>query len=360
MEPTSSLTPLNMCLKKAVQWSYNGEKVVLATVIGTWGSAPQPVGGYMVVSSRNRSEGSVSGGCVESDIILNAQEIFDDDPSPRQLSYSAQDRNHWGVGLPCGGKITVMLELIYTPQHPQGTLNIATLKEVLNNISKRIPCSLIRLVNGKTHFCLSQTQLRETKTPLPDAVLNHARQLLENNAHRVIDINGENWFIQSFPPSLRIIIVGAVHIAQALSQLAQFMGYFPIIVDPRSFLLTTQRFPHIEPKQLLNSWPGESIAHLRPDNRTAIVTLSHDKKLDDDALRNALKTDAFFIGALGSKRNQNKRLQRLQDEGFSEYDLTRIQGPVGLDIGSIGAQEISLSIMAQIVATCRHSPLEAK
>ncbi len=157
-------------------------------------------------------------------------------------------------------------------------------------------------------------------------------------------------FLNVFSPPLRMIVVGAVHIAQSLAPMAEIAGYHVVIVDPRRAWATPERFPGIE---LVDEWPDDAMAALAPDRRTAIVTLTHDPKLDDPALAAALKSDAFYIGSLGSPRTHGKRLERLRQLGFGEADFARIHGPIGLDIGAKSPAEIAVSIMGQITQDLR-------
>jgi xanthine dehydrogenase accessory factor len=162
------------------------------------------------------------------------------------------------------------------------------------------------------------------------------------------------WFLHAYNPPARIVIVGAVHIAQALVPLAAQLAYGIVVVDPRRSFASGERFPGVT---ISNEWPDDAMDALRPDSRTAIVTLTHDPKLDDPALDRALRSDAFYIGALGSRRTHAGRLERLRALGHDEAALARIRGPVGLDVGAVSAPEIALSILAQIVAVRRGSPL---
>jgi len=167
-------------------------------------------------------------------------------------------------------------------------------------------------------------------------------------------IAGEDWFIEARNPAPRLILVGAVHIAQALAPLAQMLSFEVLVVDPRRAFGNEDRFPSAK---MVNEWPDVALTRIRPDVRTAIVTLTHDPKLDDPALDQALKTDAFYIGALGSRKTHSSRLERLSCLGHSPDALRRIRGPVGLDIGAITTPEIALSVVAEIVAVRRGGSL---
>ena len=185
---------------------------------------------------------------------------------------------------------------------------------------------------------------------LADDALAAAMQMLERDTSKAIDIGDRRIFVHVYNPPSRLIIVGAVHIAQALAPMASLMGYAVTIVDPRRAFATDARFPSVT---LSDDWPDEAMEKLSPDRRTAVVTLTHDPKLDDPALAVALKSPAFFIGSLGSRRTHASRLQRLAALGFSEAELARIRGPVGLNINAISPAEIAVSILGQITEVRR-------
>ena len=193
---------------------------------------------------------------------------------------------------------------------------------------------------------------------LPDpaypALSEAANRALGTEKSGMHEVEGANWFLHAYNPPTRIVIVGAVHIAQALVPLASQLGYGITVADPRRAFASTERFPNVT---VSTDWPDEALDALRPDGRTAIVTLTHDPKLDDPALDRALKSNAFYIGALGSRRTHAKRLDRLREMGHGDDALARIRGPVGLNIGAVTAPEIALSILAEIVAVRRGAPI---
>lgn len=191
----------------------------------------------------------------------------------------------------------------------------------------------------------------------PAALARAAATALAEDASRTVTIDGANWFLQVSNPPLRLIVVGAVHIAQALVPLAVNLGYAVTVVDPRGAFASAERFPNVA---LSQAWPDEALDALAPDGRSAVITLTHDPKLDDPALDRALASPAFFIGALGSRRTHAARLARLSALGHPAEALARIRGPVGLPIGAVTAPEIALSILAEIVAERRHAPLAAR
>jgi xanthine dehydrogenase accessory factor len=206
---------------------------------------------------------------------------------------------------------------------------------------------LTRLTDG--------TQLLYPEDDAPAPLAEAARAALEADKAANATHDGAEWFIQPQNPPLRLIVIGAVHVAQALVPMAVGLGFAVTVVDPRRAFATEERFGGAV--TLNGDWPDEAMVALAPDTRTAIVTLTHDPKLDDPALEQALKSPAFYIGALGSRRTHAKRVARLQEAGFGEDALARIAAPVGLDIGAVTAPEIALSIIAQIVARRRGAAL---
>ncbi len=190
------------------------------------------------------------------------------------------------------------------------------------------------------------------------AALNEAAAAaLADDETRTVRIGDSDWFLHVYNPPLRLIVVGAVHIAQALVPFATATGFAVIVVDPRRAFASDERFPNVT---VSTEWPDEAMEKLRPDVRTAVVTLTHDPKLDDPALDHALKSPAFYIGALGSRKTHAARLKRLRELGHNDPEMARIRGPVGLNIEAVTAPEIALSIIAEVVAAHRGSPLGQK
>ncbi|MGH7012948.1 MAG: XdhC family protein [Stellaceae bacterium] len=183
------------------------------------------------------------------------------------------------------------------------------------------------------------------------------RQALADDRSTLVESPEGRFFIEVFNPPLRLMVVGAVHIAQPLARIAALAGYAVTVIDPRSAFASSERFPGVE---LSTEWPDEAMARLKPDKRSAVVTLTHDPKVDDPALIAALKSAAFYIGALGSKKTHAARLKRLTETGFKDAEFARIHGPVGLDIGAVSPTEIAIAILAQITATLRADRLKSR
>ena len=292
-------------IRKAIEW--RGAPMALATVIFTWGSAPRPRGSHMIIHQDGRFEGSISGGCVESDILQRAEEVIAGRPG-HLACYGVADGDAWAVGLPCGGEIRVLVQKVGAAEFP--------------------PTLFDRIVAAS-----EAGRALTLSTDLDSAITREG----------VID----GQFHNRYDPPRRLLIVGAVQIAQSLSALAQAIGVTPVVIDPRGRFLTEERFPGIA---LDDRWPDEAVAAYRPGESTAVVTLSHDIKIDDPALAAALRAPTGYVAALGSRKSHAARLERLQAMGFSSDDLSRIDGPAGLDIGAVGPAEIALSIAAGMVA----------
>jgi len=192
---------------------------------------------------------------------------------------------------------------------------------------------------------------------LPEPVIAETRRRLRDNAGGVIEHGDARYFVDCHNPPLRIIVIGAVHISQTLVPMAAIAGYEVIVVDPRASFATADRFPNV---RLVDDWPDEAMEALKPDGRTAVVTLTHDPKLDDPALEVALKSDAFYIACLGSRRTHARRLDRLRELGLDDATLARIHGPAGLPIGAVSPAEIALSILAELTAVLHEAPAVAK
>lgn len=353
MLPNMTTSPLpariNSPWSHALRWMEEGESVALATVIATGGRSPRPVGSVMVMAGNGRVEGSVSGGCVEADVMSNAREIMMGD-APRVLTYGSAEMGLWSVGLACGGRLDVLVEAVQSSSAPHGTFPMDFVRHIVTATGQGRPAILGCALDGTGHILLERENDLLVSGAVPE---NLSAMLQENGSARVIAGTPE-WFVQTVRPSPRLLIVGAVHIAQCLSDIAARSGYDVTIIDPRAGLATPERFPGV---RLMCDWPDEALAELAPDASTAIVALTHDRKLDDPALCEAVKGYAFYIGALGSRGTHAKRLSRLRDEGVEDAALARIRGPVGLPIGAIEAEEIAVSIMADIVAVRRGAPL---
>ncbi len=309
----------------ALDWHHDGRGAALATVIETWGSAPRPVGSQLVVSGTGEMMGSVSGGCVEGAVVEEAQAALADG-KPRLLSFGVSDEDAFAVGLACGGTIRVLVEPVGAAMPEQMLEGIVAAREGRVPVAYSVDLDTwqrgLSALDGP-----HRDKFRSDKSGVDDSL-----------------------FVAIHNPPLRLVIVGAVHIAQALVGMARSCGYDPLLVDPREAFGSEARFAG---EIISHDWPDEAMAALGIDRRTAVVTLTHDPKLDDPAIEAALKSDCFYLGCLGSTRTHAKRVARLTEAGFSESEIAKIHAPVGLNIGAKSPAEIALSIMAQITQVLR-------
>ena len=208
------------------------------------------------------------------------------------------------------------------------------------------PVVLLRSLDSAERWLLDPSETPDGLESLPDALRAHCYEALKRDGASVVESDGQRYLLQTISPPYRLLVVGAVHIAQALVPMARIAGYATTLVDPRPAFATSQRFPGIE---ILNAWPQDVMDEVSLTSRTALVTLSHDPKIDEPALARALRSDVFYIGALGSKKNHAGRLERLAGLGFEAATLERIAGPVGLNLGGRAPAEIAIAILAQIV-----------
>ena len=335
-------------LALAARWRAGGETVALATVVETWGSAPCPAGSVMAIGTGGRIAGSVSGGCVEAAVIEAALETMQDG-TPQLLSYGVSDGSAWSVGLACGGTIRVFVQPV---AEQGGAMTPATLDRLAEAQAARgLAVLATRLADGAQLLLRNRDgRLLAEDGAFAGAVLAAAAQAAAAGRSRLAEIEGSEWFLGVAMPAVRLLVVGAVHIAQALAPMARLLGMQAVVIDPRAGLATAERFPGTE---LVPAWPDDALRALGIDRHSAVVVLTHDPKLDDPALDAALASPAFYIGALGSRGTQAARRERLRALGHDAAALARIHGPVGLPIGASGAGEIALSILAELVAVRR-------
>lgn len=327
-------------IAKALNWLAEGRRVALATVIQTWGSAPQPVGSQLLIDADGNFLGSVSGGCVEAEVITQAADVIATG-EPKSLEYGVEDSTAWKVGLACGGSIRIFVEKVEGERDSSAE---SLLHRIVSDVESRRQVALItNLATGAQRLAYSPRDLeKDLATTLGDAFRCDKSIALAADCGEV--------FINVFNPTVRLIVVGAVHIAQQLVPMARALGHDVVIVDPRTAFATEERFGDAE---ISCEWPDEALPKIGVDARTALIALTHDPKIDDPALIHALSSNAFYVGALGSRKTHAKRVERLLKAGVSVAGIKRISAPIGLDIGAQGAAEIALSIMAEITAVQR-------
>ncbi len=317
-------------MKTARAWRAAGRGLALATVTETWRSAPCPAGSRMIVDDRGHFAGSVSGGCIETSVISEAIESIRGGETVT-LRYGVSDEMGQAAGLTCGGSIEVHVE---------------PLDERLIDALER-PTPLVRAIDLDSGAWTMIGQGDPGEEGWPEAVREVARELSGRDAPEIVARDERRFFIQPDQPPARLIVVGAVRVAQSLAVLAREVGLRTVVVDPRPTYLIEERFPGVA---RVADWPDAALAKLSPDSRCAVVTLTHDARPDDAGLIAAVRSPAFYVGALGSRRTHAKRVARLRAAGLSEAEMARIDAPAGLDIGSRRPPEIALSILAAVIA----------
>jgi len=295
------------------EWTAAGEEIAIATVVETWGSSPRPLGSKMIVTRSGKMAGSVSNGCIEGAVFEEAQKVLKS-REPKIAAFGVADDVAFEVGLACGGHIEVFVQPLNAAQ-----------RELMAKLSHNEPATL------RTNLVTGATEL------MPGAA--SATELARRDG---------DWFVEPFRRPAHLVIIGAIHIAIPLHRLAKVMGYRVTVIDARAKFASKERFP--EADELVVAWPDEAMARLVVDNSTYVVVLTHDPKFDLPALRSVLAGEAGYIGAIGSRKTNQNRFDALRQEGFTDEQLARVHGPIGLDLGSRGAEETALGILAEVTA----------
>ncbi|WP_418459172.1 XdhC family protein [Brucella intermedia] len=320
-------------LEIAHHWMNEGRDVAIATVIETWGSAPCPVGSHLVIDAAGNFEGSVSGGCVEGAVIDEALDLLRTGKA-KLLEFGVADETAWRIGLSCGGRIRIHIKLI----------DISTLERLTAARKARKPIiHVIDLEQGKS---TAVTECDGFDASLSELVINTFRS--GKSGLGVAD--SRHYFLNAYIPPAQLIVIGAVHISQTLAQMATIAGLKVRIIDPRTAFATEERFAGTE---LVAEWPEETLAESPLDHYTALVAVTHDPKIDDFPIAEALRAGCFYVGALGSRKTHAARLERLKAWGLSEAHLRRIRSPIGLPIGAASPAEIAVAILAEVIQEMR-------
>jgi len=335
------------------RWRAAGERVALATVVSVAGSAPRAVGATLAVSERGEIAGSVSGGCVEPDVIEHAQEAIRTG-RPVLLSYGiTEEQNVEQIGLSCGGEIRVFVERLDEVH-----------ERLMEALRAERPATLVTVIEASSPATVGRSLLVAEDGSVTGELGNPALAALAADDAAEALRRGESFarshtveegraelFVSAFPPPPTLVIVGAGHITIPLTRLAKVLGYRTIVVDAREAFATRERLP--EADELLVEWPDEALARLPISTATSIAVLTHDEKFDVPALVAALRSPAGYVGAIGSRGTRERRDARLREAGVTDEQIARIHGPIGLDIGAKSPEEIALAILAQVVAV-RH------
>jgi xanthine dehydrogenase accessory factor len=300
-------------LKSAADWVKSGRRVVMATVIKTWGSAPRPIGALTAIRDDGMVVGSVSGGCIEDDMILQVRDrtLVQDRPATTRYGVSAEEAKRFG--LPCGGTIELVLE----PLTKESGID-----ELLAHVERH-------------ELVMRKLDMKSGKVSISPA---RSTDLLAFDGTTLTSIHGPRW---------RLLIIGAGQLSTFMAQMAQGLDYQVTICDPREEYAEGWNVPGVELKR---GMPDEVVSEMNPDGHTAVVTLTHDPKLDDMALLEALKSPAFYVGAIGSRKNNDARRKRLAEFDLSQQEIARLHGPVGLKLGAKSPPEIAVAIVAEMTA----------
>ena len=300
-------------LKAADTWLDAGHACELVTVVQTWGSSPRPVGAMMVIRGDGRIIGSVSGGCIEDDLIARVRSAERIGNRPELVTYGISAEEAYRFGLPCGGTIKLVTEPLSAA---------SKIKQLLAHVSRHeLTMRQLDLLSGAVRLAPAET----------GATLNLTLSVLTT-------IHGPRW---------RLLIIGAGQLSQFLAQIATGLDYQVVVCDPREEYRLAWQVPGVE---VIHAMPDDLVLEMKMDSRTAVVALTHDPKLDDLALMEALKSEAFYVGAIGSRINNARRRERLKEFDLSAAQLQRLHGPIGLYIGSKTPAEIAISILAELTA----------
>ena len=335
-------------LADLIRWKEEGKSIALATVIETWGSAPRKAGSKMGLTLDAKITGSVSGGCVENAVVEAGMQVLKTN-QPRLLQFGVSDETAGGVGLAGGGSIDIFVKPLKEAIFESMNLILADDRQavwatVIQGDESIIGREMILDDDGKITGSIGN-EWDEKVFPLMQNALK------QGTSHRVVLDNAAEIFLEAIRPPLTLVIVGGAHISVALASMAKTLGYRTVVMDPRKVWGNQERFPNVD--ELIQSWIPEAFDQVEITSSTAIATLTHDPKLDDPALKIALDSPAFYVGALGSKQTNAKRHERLLKDGMHESQLSRLHAPIGLKIGAQSPEEIALAIMAEVVEAHR-------
>jgi xanthine dehydrogenase accessory factor len=334
-------------------WYEDGTPVGLATVIDTRHSAPRDPGAAMAVDANGEVVGSVSGGCVEGAVFEEAQQVLSSG-APKKLSYGISDEQAFSVGLTCGGEIDLFVERLDSEHVP-------FFEEVASAISAEEPVAVATVVEGSDEVGAKLAVWRDHaegslgSAGLDAAVAEDARGMLAQGVSgtRHYGVDGRRQaqevavFVATFAPPARLLVFGAIDFAKAVAGVGKFLGYHVTVCDARAIFATEQRFPDAD--EVVVSWPHRYLEKAKIDSRTVICVLTHDPKFDVPALQLALRSEAAFVGAMGSRRTHEDRVQRLKEAGVTNEELARLRSPIGLDVGARTPEEVAVAVAAEII-----------
>jgi xanthine dehydrogenase accessory factor len=320
-----------------------GKELAIATVVNTWKSSPRPVGSSLVITQEGEMIGSVSGGCVEGAVVKKGLEVLASQKAV-VVHYGVTDEEAWEVGLSCGGE----LEIFIQPFYPD-----VVWEEIDQLLEEDAGFSLLMTLNEFPEYSVVLSNGEVSGTPLVKAQLAEIETAYYESDSKTLASG--NHFVMTFPKKPLLLMIGSAHITVALTEMAKLFGFETLLIDPRATFATKTIYTS-QPDKIQIHWPQDVLPSLELNKNTYAVILSHDPKIDDEALKILLKSNVRYIGALGSRKTHGKRISRLTSFGFSPSELDLIHAPIGLDIGSKMPREIALSIMAEIIKV-KNSPL---
>jgi xanthine dehydrogenase accessory factor len=328
------------------RWQDEGEEIALATLVRVRGSAPRRPGARLAVTRGGRVLGSVSGGCVENEVVETAWRVLDTD-RPELASYGIGDEQGYEAGLSCGGRIEVLIERLREDE------SWRALCEAVDARRPVVLCvGLASALRGRKLVVDGEQTIGSIDAELDAAITARARALSGEDGARVVEFPGRGGdvaiFLEVVLPAPRLFIVGATHTAIPLCRMAKELGFRVAVIDPRRVWASAERFP--EADEVIPDWPGPALEGAGLDDGCFVLTLTHDPKVDLPALAQALGSPACYVGAMGSRRTHEGRKAQLREQGFGDEELARIRGPVGLDLGSRSPEETALAILAEMVA----------
>jgi len=354
--------------EEQLKWIKLRNPFAIARVISTWRSAPRKTGAGMLIGKRVKKNslpkviGSVSGGCIEGAVIEEALNVLKTGES-RKISFGVEDDLALSVGLSCGGEVSILVEKHWAFSDDQDTKNVW--KELQNCVQKNEPAILFSSLSQKNiskkinpqHILVIPSENLDFPYRLIGKFNSNERKIFPvakeayiKRENKIINIDGEEFFVQIFPRRDQLLIIGAGHITIPLIIFAKELDFLTVVIDPRTVFSNIERFP-IPPDHLISKWPDQILEDWPINEDTYAILLTHDPKIDDPALHILLKKNVAYIGALGSNRTHSKRCARLKVAGFDEKIIRQINGPAGLDIGGQTAAEIALSMIAEVIAS---------
>lgn len=317
------------------------DRAVVALVATVYRSAPRQAGSAMALFADGRILGSVTGGCVEPDVLANAREVLDGGPA-RLIPYGIADEDAFQVGLPCGGQVDIFVE----PMEGDAVRALAS------DVAEERPVAYATVVAGPG---LGTRRVVRPGDDPSDPLVAAALPMLATGDTGTVRAGNDTVLVHALVPRPAMYVFGAIDHASAVASIGKFLGYRVTVVDAREAFLTPERFPDAD--ELVAEWPHRFLESAHVDRRTVVCVLTHDQKFDVPALRVALSTDAGYIGAMGSRRTTERRHQRLLEEGLTEDQLARVHAPIGLSIGSKTPEEVAVAVAAEIIRTFRVGPV---